>query len=59
MAKTAEPSLSSNEGRAAHFRTLPEHVDLADTVATQDSAPPPDPSMGRDADLAWLLRTAG
>jgi len=59
VAKTAEPPLSSAEERAAHLRVLPEHVDLADTIATQDSDPPPDPTMGRDADLAWLLRTAG
>lgn len=59
MVKTANLPLGPDEERAAHFRALPEHVELAGTIATQDSDPPPDPTMGRDADLAWLLRTAG
>ncbi|MGV8968622.1 MAG: heme biosynthesis protein HemY [Cellulomonas sp.] len=58
MATTARPLGSKEEG-SARFRVLPERVKLEDTIATQVTDPPPDPTMGRDADLAWLLRTAG
>ena len=59
MATTAIPPLGSKDEDSARFRVLPEHVKLEDTIATQDTDPPPDPTLGRDADLAWLLRTAG
>lgn len=59
MTKTAKPLPGSNEEDSERFRVLPEHVNLDDTIATQDTDPPPDPTMGRDAELAWLLRTAG
>ena len=59
MAKTTIPTLGSDDQDAIRFRALPEHVKLEDTTATQDTDPPPDPTMGRDADLSWLLRTAG
>ena len=59
MATTAIPPLDSKDEGSARFRFLPEHVKLEDTIATQDTDPPPDPTLGRDADLAWLLRTAG
>ena len=59
MATTAIPPLGSKDEDSARFRALPEHVKLEDTIATQDTDPPPDPTLGRDADLAWLLRTAG
>lgn len=45
--------------RAARFGSLPEHVRLADTSATQEPDAPPDPTMSRDADTDWLLRNAG
>jgi len=51
-------STATTEGRE-RFRFLPEHVLLEDTVATQDAEVPPDPTMGRDSDLEWLLRNAG
>ena len=46
-------------GRWARFRSLPEHVPLAETIATQATDAPPDPTMSRDADTDWLLRNAG
>lgn len=49
---------SDSEG-TKRFSVLPEHIDLGDTIATQDADAPPDPTMGRDADLEWLLRSAG
>ena len=59
MATTAIPPLGSKDEDSKRFRVLPEHMKLEDTIAIQDTDPPPDPTMGRDADLAWLLRTAG
>ena len=59
MATTEIPPLGSKDQDSKRFRVLPEHVKLEDTIAVQDTDPPPDPTMGRDADLAWLLRTAG
>ena len=59
MATTEIPPVGSKDEDSARFRVLPEHVQLEDTIATQVTDPPPDPTMGRDADLAWLLRTAG
>jgi hypothetical protein len=53
------PRPGSDKAGAVDFRVFPEHVNLEDTIATQDPAAPPDPTMGRDADLNWLLRTAG
>lgn len=44
---------------APDYRTLPEPVALADTVAMQDTRPVPDPTTGRDAELQFLLRHAG
>jgi hypothetical protein len=59
VANTAIPPLGSNNQDPTCFQVLPEHVKLEDTIATQVTDSPPDPTMGRDADLAWLLRTAG
>ena len=44
---------------AARFKTLPEHVPLEDTISTQEVDPAPDPTMGRDTELEFLLRNAG
>ena len=55
---TADPGATA-PGSCARFRSLPEHVPLADTIATQATDAPPDPTMNRDADTDWLLRNAG
>jgi hypothetical protein len=44
---------------SARFKTLPEHIPLKDTIATQDPDAPPDPTMGRDTDRDFMLRNAG
>lgn len=44
---------------SARFKKLPEHIRLEDTIATQDSDAPPDPTMGRDPDRDFMLRNAG
>jgi len=59
MVNTKALLLGSDDGDAARFRALPEHVRLEDTIAVQACDPPPDPTLGRDPDLGWLLRTAG
>lgn len=38
------------------FSHLPEPIKLADTIATQDPTPLPDPEGGRDTDIEFLLR---
>jgi len=45
--------------RPRRFRTLPEHIPLEDTISTQEVDPAPDPTMGRDTELEFLLRNAG
>ncbi len=44
---------------SARFKTLPKHIPLKDTIATQDPDAPPDPTMGRDPDVDFMLRNAG
>ncbi|NAZ82620.1 heme biosynthesis protein HemY [Kineococcus sp. R8] len=41
------------------FRRLPEPVRVEDTVESHDPLPAPDPTMGRDTETEFLLRTAG
>jgi hypothetical protein len=38
------------------FKHLPEPVDPAEMVTTQDSEPPPDPEGGRDTDRDFMIR---
>jgi hypothetical protein len=40
----------------SRFRHLPEPIRLEDTIATQDTDPPPDPRAGHDTELEFLLR---
>ena len=44
---------AESEGR---YRRLPESIRLEDTVATQESGPPPDPNAGRDPETDFTLR---
>jgi hypothetical protein len=46
------------EPTKSRFATLPEPVDLDDTIATHDTQAPPDPESGRDTDRDFLLRYA-
>lgn len=41
------------------YRELPERVHFKDMVATQETTPPPDPTMGRDTERDFVLRYAG
>jgi len=40
----------------ARYRHLPEPVDLADTVAEQETRPVPDPDGGLNPEQIFLLR---
>jgi hypothetical protein len=44
---------------SARFRKLPERVPPEDMIATQETEPPPDPTMGRDTERDFILRNAG
>jgi len=61
-----EPSGASgkDEGQdesaaSARFRRLPERIRPEDMIATQETEPPPDPTMGRDSERDFMLRNAG
>lgn len=61
-----EPSKASDQGESAssarssaRFRKLPERIPPEDMIATQETEPPPDPTMGRDPERDFMLRNAG
>jgi len=59
MAERKKPAAANETPSSARFRTLPEHVRLEDMISTQEVDPAPDPTMGRDTELEFLLRNAG
>ena len=59
VAETEPEQVAETESRRARFRTLPRHIPLKDTIASQDPDPAPDPTMGRDPDRDFMLRNAG
>ena len=57
-----EPSRASDQDESAsfaRFRRLPERIRPQDMIATQETEPPPDPTMGRDSERDFMLRNAG
>ena len=44
---------------STRFRKLPERIRPEDMIATQETEPPPDPTMGRDSERDFMLRNAG
>lgn len=46
-------------GPSERFRELPERIALKDMIATQETAPAPDPTMGRDTERDFVLRYVG
>ena len=52
--KATAPAASSTR-----FRKLPERIRPEDMIATQETEPPPDPTMGRDTERDFMLRNAG
>jgi hypothetical protein len=55
-AEMLDPDESSGPER---FRALPERIRLEDTITSQETEPPPDPTMGRDTERDFMLRYAG
>lgn len=43
---------------SARFKILPEHIQLKDTISSKEPDAAPDPTMGRDPDLDFVLRNA-
>jgi len=57
-----EPSKASDQDESVssgRFRKLPERIRPEDMIATQETEPPPDPTMGRDPERDFMLRNAG
>jgi hypothetical protein len=43
-------------GPSERFRELPERIPPEDMILTQETTPPPDPTMGRDLQRDLILR---
>jgi hypothetical protein len=41
------------------YTRLPESIDVSATVASQETAPPPDPESGKNTDTEFMIRYAG
>ena len=57
-----DPTSTPDKGESAssaRYRRLPERIRPEDMIATQETEPPPDPTMGRDAERDFMLRNAG
>jgi len=54
-------SSADQDGKApfSRFKKLPPRIRLEDMIATQQTEPPPDPTMGRDCERDFMLRNAG
>jgi len=59
MAETTDAAGQDKQVPPARFRKLPERIRPQDMTATQETEPPPDPTMGRDSERDFLLRNAG
>lgn len=53
-----DPSRTEAEAPESPYSTLPPQVRFEDTVASHESAPPPDPNGGRDPETDFMLRYA-
>ncbi len=59
MVETSETGDQDEPASSARFKRLPERIPVEDTIATQDTDPPPDPTMGRDSEHDFMMRNAG
>ena len=50
---------STSTESSARYRKLPERIRPEDMIATQETEPPSDPTMGRDPERDFMLRNAG
>lgn len=56
---TCPPDAETPRPPSERFRKLPERTPVEDMIATQETSPPPDPTMGRDLDRDIVLRYVG
>ncbi|NMM25240.1 MAG: heme biosynthesis protein HemY [Phycicoccus sp.] len=59
MVETAGTADLDKKASSARFRKLPERIRPEDMIASQETEPPPDPTMGRDPERDFMLRNAG
>lgn len=59
MVETTRATDPDKVASSARFLKLPERIRPEDMVATQETEPPPDPTMGRDSERDFMLRNAG
>lgn len=59
MVEAASPEDHERAASSTRFGKLPERIRPEDMIATQDTEPPPDPTMGRDTERDFMLRNAG
>lgn len=59
MVETTRTADQEKVASSARFRKLPERIRPEDMIATQETEPPPDPTMGRDSERDFMLRNAG
>jgi hypothetical protein len=59
MVETSETTDQDEPASSARFKRLPERIPVEDTIATQETEPPSDPTMGRDTERDFMLRNAG
>ena len=59
MVETMSTEDHKKAAASNRFRKLPERIRPEDMIATQDTEPPPDPTMGRDPERDFMLRNAG
>lgn len=56
---TEDQDQDHDQAASVRFRKLPERIRPQDMIATQETDPPPDPTMGRDSERDFMLRNAG
>ena len=59
MVEATSTANQKEAASSARFRKLPERIRSVDMIATQETEPPPDPTMGRDTERDFMLRNAG
>ena len=59
MVEATSPAEQDAMASSTRFKKLPERIRIEDMIATQETEPPPDPTMGRDCERDFMLRNAG
>jgi len=58
MVETGHVADQDKPAASNRFRKLPERIKPEDMIASQETEPPPDPTMGRDPERDFMLRNA-